>query len=141
MYEIKKFSQFNVGDKASFSKTVTEADVINFAGTCGDYNPLHVNAEYAKNSRFKERIAHGALVASFMSTAGAILVGTGGIYVSQLSKFLAPVKIGDTIVATMEVVEKIPEKNMLKMHTYCINQHGKTVIDGEAIVMVPDQSK
>ncbi len=137
MYVAKKFSQFEIGDKGSFSKTVTEADIVNFAGVSGDFNPLHMNAEYAKTSRFQERIAHGALVASFISTAGAVFIGTGAVYVSQFSKFLMPVKIGDTITATMEVREKITEKNMIKMRTYCTNQQGKTVIDGEAVVMVP----
>jgi 3-hydroxybutyryl-CoA dehydratase len=137
MYEKRPFDQFHIGDKESFSKTVTEADVINFAGTSGDFNPLHMNAEYAKTTMFKARIAHGALVGSFISTAGAMFIGLGGIYVSQLSKFKAPVYIGDTITATMEVVDTIPAKNMLKMHTYCTNQSGKVVIDGEAVVLVP----
>ena len=137
MYELKTFEQFHIGDKGNFAKTVTEADIVNFAGTSGDFNPLHMNAEYAKTTMFKGRIAHGALVSSFISTAGAMFVGLGAIYVSQLSKFKAPVQIGDTITATMEVTETIPAKNMLKMRTYCTNQHGKVVIDGEAVVMVP----
>lgn len=137
MYEAKTFEQFHIGDKGSFAKTVTEADIVNFVGTSGDFNPLHINDEYAKTTIFKGRIAHGALVSSFISTAGAMFVGLGAIYVSQLSKFKAPVRIGDTITAIMEVVETIPEKKMLKMHTSCVNQHGKVVIDGEAVVMVP----
>lgn len=137
MYDKKAFEQFDIGDKESFTKTVTEADIINFAGTSGDFNPLHMNAEYAKTTMFKARIAHGALVGSFISTAGAMLIGLGGVYVSQLSKFKAPVYIGDTITATMEVIETIPAKKLLKMRTYCTNQNGKVVIDGEAVVMVP----
>lgn len=140
MYEVKTFEQFAVGDKGSFSKTVTEADVVNFAGTSGDFNPLHMNAEYAAATPFKGRIAHGALVSSFISTAGVMFVGLGAIYVSQYSKFLAPVRIGDTITATMEVVETIPEKNRIKTRTFCTNQAGKVVIDGEAIVMVPKKN-
>jgi 3-hydroxybutyryl-CoA dehydratase len=139
MYEKKSFEQFKVGDKASFTKTITEADVVNFAGTSGDFNPLHVNAEFAKTTIFKERIAHGALVSSLISTAGAMFVGVGAVYISQFSKFMAPVKLGDTITATMEVAECIPGKNRLKMRTYCANQQGDIVIDGEAEVMIPRQ--
>ncbi|MDR1321846.1 MAG: MaoC family dehydratase [Gracilibacteraceae bacterium] len=137
MYEKKTFDQFQVGDKATFSKTITEADVVNFAGICGDFNPLHMDAEYAKNTIFKQRIAHGALVNSFISSVGAMFVGLGAVYISQFSKFLAPVHIGDTITATMEVTELISEKNRLKNRTYVTNQEGKIVIDGEAVVMIP----
>jgi len=137
MLETKMFSDFKIGDQGVFAKTVTEADVVNFAGTSGDFNPLHINAEYAKTSRFKERICHGALVSSFISTAAVGLVGTGGIYVSQYSKFLAPVKIGDTITAIVEVTELMPDKKMLKARSYCTNQAGKVVIDGEAVALIP----
>jgi 3-hydroxybutyryl-CoA dehydratase len=136
LYQVKKFDDFSVGEKGSFAKTVTEADIVNFAGISGDFNPLHINAEYAEMTMFKGRIAHGALVASFISSAGVSLVGLGAIYVSQYSKFLAPIRIGDTVTATMEVIEKVPEKRMLKLRAYCTNQHGKIVIDGEAIVKV-----
>lgn len=136
MYQEKYFDEFVIGDKGSFAKTVTEADVVNFAGTSGDFNPLHINAEYAEKTMFKGRIAHGALVASFISAAGVSFVGIGAIYISQYSKFLAPVRIGDTITAIMEITEKVPEKRMLKLRTYCTNQHGKTVIDGEAFLKV-----
>lgn len=136
MYEEKTFNQISIGDKSYFAKTVTEADIVNFAGISGDLNPLHINAQYAEKTMFKGRIAHGALVASFISAAGVSLVGLGAVYISQFIKFLAPVRIGDSITATMEVVEKIPGKNMLKLHSYCTNQHGKIVLDGEAITMV-----
>ncbi|MDR3588614.1 MAG: MaoC family dehydratase [Negativicutes bacterium] len=136
MYEEKSFDQFRIGDKGDFAKTVTEADIVNFAGTSGDFNPLHINADYAEKTIFKGRIAHGALVGSFISAAGVSFVGLGAVYISQFTKFLAPVRIGDTITATMEVVEKIPEKKMLKLRTSCMNQHGKIVIDGEAVVKV-----
>lgn len=136
MYQEKCFDDFFIGDKGSFSKTVTEADIVNFAGVSGDFNPLHINAEYAEKTMFKERIAHGALVTSFISAAGVSFIGIGAIYVSQYSKFLAPVRIGETITATMEVIEKIPEKKMLKVRTCCTNQRGRTVIDGEAFIKV-----
>jgi len=137
MYEAKRFSQFALGDKSSFEKTVTEADVVLFAGISGDYNPLHMNAEFAKTTLFKERIAHGALVNSFISAAAAQFVGVGAIYLSQLSKFMRPVKIGDTIKATVEVVQLMPEKERLQLRTYCVNQQGQVVIDGEAVIMLP----
>ncbi|MCL5965379.1 MAG: MaoC family dehydratase [Deinococcus sp.] len=90
--------RFKIGDHASISKTITEADIALFVAVSGDTNPLHTNAEYAKRSRFGERIAHGSLTASLISNViGTKLPGVGAVYLSQTLKFIKPVKIGDTI--------------------------------------------
>lgn len=134
----KTIAEIQVGDVAEFSKTVSEADVYLYAGISGDFNPAHVNADYAGNSVFKERIAHGMLTAGFISTIlGTQLPGPGTIYMRQTLAFLAPVVFGDTITARAEVVETIPEKNRVRLKTTCANQAGKMVLDGEALVMAP----
>lgn len=134
-YEIKKFEEFKIGEKGICSKTITEADVILFAGVSGDFNPVHMNEEYAKTTMFKGRIVHGMLVASLLGQAGAGILG-GAIYMGHTQKFLAPVKTGDTITATFEIIEKNADRKLIKCHTYCTNQYGKIVIDGEATVKI-----
>jgi 3-hydroxybutyryl-CoA dehydratase len=130
------YSEINVGDAAEFSKTISEFDVYQFAGLSGDFNPVHVNKEFAKDSLFNERIAHGMLVGSFISTIlGTKLPGENTIYLSQNLKFVAPVKIGDTVTAKVEVTEKRDDRQIIKLKTQVLNQHGKIVIDGEAAVM------
>ncbi|MGN1413590.1 MAG: MaoC family dehydratase [Anaerovoracaceae bacterium] len=130
-----------IGQKAAFSKTVSEADIYNFAGVSGDFNPAHVNAVYAENSPFKERIAHGILSASFISNViGNQLPGMGSIYLGQTLKFLRPVHIGDTITAEVEVSEIIKEKNKIVLKTTCTNQNGEVVVNGEAIIMPPKET-
>ena len=136
MIQDVKFADIQIGDQASMSKTVTEYDIYTFAGLTGDFNPVHVNAESAKNSIFKERIAHGMLSAGFISTVlGTTLPGAGTIYLSQELAFKAPVKIGDTVTAVVEVTEKIAAKNRLLLKTTVTNQEGTLVIDGKAMVM------
>ena len=103
----KTINEINLGDKASYSRTVTEADVVLFGGVSGDLNPAHFNEEYCKDTMFKGRIAHGMLSSSYISTVlGMQLPGPGTIYLSQELKFTAPVKFGDTVTATIEVIEK-----------------------------------
>jgi 3-hydroxybutyryl-CoA dehydratase len=130
--------QLEVGQSASFSKTVTETDVYNFAGVSGDFNPAHINEAYAKETFFKTRIAHGMLSAGFISAVLANkLPGPGTIYIGQEMKFTKPVLFGDTITATCTVEELFPEKNRAIIRTVCTNQDGETVIDGKATVMPP----
>lgn len=130
-----------VGQHAEFSKTVTESDVVLFAGITGDFNPAHVNEVEAAKSRFGGRIAHGMLSAGFISACIAMkLPGPGTIYLTQSLKFTRPVKIGDTVTARVEVTEWNAGKRRAKLATTCRNQHGDVVIDGEALVMVPDES-
>lgn len=125
-----------VGMKKSVSKTISESDIYTYAGLIGDINPVHVNAEYAKTTRFGERIAHGMFTASFFSTlVGMLIPGADAIYLSQTCKFLLPVKIGDTITASGEVIKVIPEKRIAYMRTTVVNQKGEIVVDGEASVM------
>ncbi len=134
----KTINEMCVGDAAEFAKTVSEADVYNFAGVTGDFNPAHINEEYAKGTLFKKRIAHGMLSAGFISTIlGTQLPGAGAIYMKQELKFLAPVYIGDTITARCEVVEIIAEKKRVILRTTCENQDGTLVIDGTAVMMPP----
>lgn len=131
-----QFVDIKVGDKASMSKTVSEYDIYTYAGLTGDFNPVHVNAEFAKTSMFKERIAHGMLSAGFISAIlGTTLPGANTIYLGQELAFKAAVKIGDTVTATVEVIEKIEAKNRLILRTIVTNQHGTIVIDGKATVM------
>lgn len=130
--------ELKIGQTSSFSKTITETDVYLFAGITGDFNPAHINAQYAANTQFKERIAHGMLSASMISTIlGTSLPGKGTIYLGQQVKFLSPVRLGDTITATVKVKELVKEKNRVILHTFCANQEGDLVVDGEATVLAP----
>ena len=140
MEEIKGLTidQLEVGQKASFTKTITEADVYNFAGVTGDFNPAHMNEEYAKNTAFKTRIAHGMLSAGFISAVlGTQLPGPGTIYLNQDLRFTKPVHFGDTITATITVEELVKEKNRAILKTVCTNQDGDVVVEGVAKVMPP----
>lgn len=135
---MKTIETIQLGDSASFSKTVTETDIMMYAGISGDFNPAHINAESAKDSMFGQRIAHGMLSAGFISNVlGMQLPGPGTIYMGQELKFLKPVYIGDTVTATATVVERIEEKNRLKLETIVTNQRGDIVISGIATVMPP----
>lgn len=127
-----------VGQKESFTKTITESDVYTFAGVSGDLNPAHVNEEYAKNSMFKKRIAHGVLSGALISTVfGMKMPGPGSIFMENNMKFLKPVYFNDTITAEVEVAEVLLEKNIVKFETRCINQNGDVVIKGTATLMPP----
>lgn len=125
-----------IGDCGSFSKTITDADIVLFAGVSGDFNPIHINDEFAKNSIFEKRIAHGMLSASFISTVlGMYMPGPGTIYLEQNLKFRKPVYIGDTITAKAIVSEvKNKEKGIYKIDTLIVNQDDCVVTDGYAIV-------
>lgn len=131
-----KFSYLSVGQTASFSKTITETDVYNFAGIVGDFNSVHVNAVEAEKGIFGKRVAHGMLVGSLISTViGTKLPGPGTIYMEQDCKFLAPVFFGDTITAIVTVSEIINiNKGIYKLDTIAVNQENTRVIDGYAVV-------
>lgn len=131
-------AEMKVGDSASFTKTVTETDVVLYAGISGDFNPAHINDEEAKKGMFGRRIAHGMLSAGFISNVlGTTLPGPGTIYMGQELRFTKPVFIGDTVTATLTVHEIIPEKNRAKLETIVTNQRGEVVITGMATVMPP----
>ena len=127
--------ELKVGDSAEQSKTVSETDIYLFAGITGDFNPAHVDEEYARKTFFGTRIAHGLLTAGFISAVmGCRLPGPGAVYMRQELSFLGPVRIGDTITARVEVLEIDREKGRARLLTTCDNQEGKRVLTGEALV-------
>lgn len=131
------FEDLELGMEASFQKLVTEADINAFAEITGDKNPVHLDADYAAKTMFKERIAHGMLTASYISTVfGMQLPGPGVIYVSQTLNFRAPVKIGQTVTAKVRVTELFPAKQRALFECIC-SADGKTVLEGEAMLLVP----
>jgi 3-hydroxybutyryl-CoA dehydratase len=133
-----KINEFQIGDKAQFSRQITEEDIQKFAELTGDINPIHLNEEYAKKTIFKGRIAHGMLVSSLIATIfGNNFPGNGTIYLSQNIKFINPVSVGDFITAEVEVINIDIERNRLALKTRCYNQDNVNVIIGEAIVMPP----
>ena len=125
------------GMSAMFGKTVTEADIAAFAGVSGDTNPIHLHDGFARTTRFGQRIAHGMLSSSFISTViGTKLPGPGAVYVSQSLNFLAPVLIGETITAVATITAIDDKRRRVTLKTQCFNSD-KVVIDGEATVLVP----
>jgi 3-hydroxybutyryl-CoA dehydratase len=138
----KTFDQLTVGDADRFTKTVTDADVYLFAGVTGDLNPAHIDETYAQGTFFKTRIAHGMLSAGFISAViGMRLPGPGTVYMRQELNFVAPVRIGDTVTATVEVIEKLGDKKRVRLKTTCVNQDGTMVLEGEALVSPPRPRK
>jgi 3-hydroxybutyryl-CoA dehydratase len=134
--KITYFEDLSVGQEASISHPVSEADIVAFANVSGDRNPVHLDAGYAATTMFKERIAHGMLSAAYISAVfGMKLPGPGAIYISQTLNFKAPVKIGDTVVTTVKIVE-LMDKRRAKFETVC-SVGGKPVLSGEAVLMVP----
>jgi 3-hydroxybutyryl-CoA dehydratase len=130
-----------VGMTTSYGRTVTETDIANFAGVSGDTNPLHLNAEFAAATRFKQRIAHGMLSAAYISTLiGTRLPGPGCLYISQTLHFLAPVRIGDTVIATATITEVNAAHRRVKLSTVC-KVGDIVVVDGEAETLVPSRAK
>ncbi|WP_338447733.1 MaoC family dehydratase [Niallia oryzisoli] len=130
------YEDIQIGDRAAFSKTISEFDIYQFAGITGDFNPMHIDEEFADKTIFKDRIAHGLLTGSFISTVlGMKLPGPNSIYLSQNFRFTAPVKVGDTIKAVVEVIEKQNDKKFIKLKTRVWNQRQEMVVDGEALVM------
>ena len=135
---MEKEITITVGQSASFTKTITESDVYTFAGLSGDLNPAHINEEYAKGTRFGGRIAHGMLSAGLISAViGMQLPGPGTIYMGQTLKFLSPVRIGDTVTATVKVTSIDEQRRRAVLETTCTNQEGTLLISGEAKVLLP----
>jgi len=133
------YDEIQVGDFASFEKTLSETDVYSFAGITGDFNPAHVNQRYAEQSKFGQRIAHGMLTGSLFSTVfGTSLPGLGTIYISQQLEFVAPVLIGDTVKATVTVEEKL-EKGRVRFNCVATNQRDEVVVSGNAVLRPPRQ--
>ena len=132
----KTIEEINIGDSADFTKTITVYDVYSFAGVTGDFNPAHVNTEFASETSFHKTIAHGILSIGFISNVlGTQLPGPGSITVGQVCDFRRPVYIGDTITAIVEVTKKDEAINRVWLRTYCKNQRGEIVVDGETKMM------
>lgn len=137
----KSYDDLAIGEEASFTKTITETDVYLFAGITGDFNPMHVNEEFAKLTPFKTRIAHGGLPQSLIAPVlGMKLPGLGTVAVEISCRFKAPVFFGDTITASARVIEKIEKKRWVRMALNWTNQHGTSVAVGEAVVMPPPKT-
>jgi len=129
--------KFSIGDTASISKMITDADIQSFADVTGDHNPVHLDDDFAGRSRFGRRIAHGMLTASLISAVIANeLPGEGSIYLGQTLKFVAPVFPGDTVTAMVTVTDIRADKPIMKLETVCFNQHEETVLKGEATVLI-----
>lgn len=138
--ENKTFDEIEVGDSASVSRTLTRQDIQVFAVMSGDVNPAHVDEEYAKSDMFHAIVAHGMWGGSLISTVlGTQLPGPGTIYLEQTLHFVRPVKVGDTITASVRVTEKHSEKHTLELECKCVNQDGKEVIIGKAVVIAPTE--
>ncbi|MDQ8154024.1 MAG: MaoC family dehydratase [Gemmatimonadota bacterium] len=136
-----RFEEMRVGLSAERSRTVSEDDVRRYAELTGDFNPVHVDAAVAAKSRFGGLIAHGMLSAGYISAVlGMDLPGPGAIYLGQTMRFTRPVRPGDTVTARVEVTEVIEAKRRLKAATTCRNQHGETVLEGEATILMPEES-
>jgi 3-hydroxybutyryl-CoA dehydratase len=140
--ETMKFEDIYVGQSASISKTVTNADILILADVTLDRNPVHLDDAFASHTRFGGRIAHGILAIGLISAVlGTQLPGPGTIYLSQQVKFLAPVRPGDTIKAVVEVVALRPEKRIVTLKTNCYNQDNQAILTGEAVVLVEQISE
>jgi 3-hydroxybutyryl-CoA dehydratase len=127
-----------VGDSASMTKRISDEDVRTFAQISGDRNPVHLDDEFAAQTFFKQRIAHGALSAALISAVlGMVMPGPGTIYLSQTLSFKAPVYIGEEITARLEVTAYRADKRITTLKTEVFNQDGKLVLDGEAVVLAP----
>jgi 3-hydroxybutyryl-CoA dehydratase len=131
------FEQLSIGMDAVYSRTITDTDLRNFSGVCGDTNPMHLNEEYAANTVFGRCVVHGMLTASLLSTViGTRLPGPGCLYVSQTLHFRAPVYVGDTVYAQATVQELMTDKRRAILRTECLVKD-KIVLEGEAIVQLP----
>lgn len=136
---MSRYDEIKVGDRAVLQRRITEEDIEKFAEVTGDKNPVHLDEEYARNSFFGRRIAHGMLTAGLISTLlGNVLPGPGTIYLRQELKFKAPVYPGELITAAVEVSARDDARRRLRLKTWCSSEEGKTVLEGEAEVMLPE---
>ncbi len=134
----KTINEIEIGESASFSKTITETDITLFAGITGDFNPMHTNEEFAKKTMFKRRIAHGGIATSLLAPVlGTLLPGLGTVALSTSCRYKAPVYPGDTVTVKATVKEKEVEKNRVNMECIWSNQEDTVVAKGEALVMPP----
>ncbi|MSP67024.1 MAG: MaoC family dehydratase [Alphaproteobacteria bacterium] len=135
-----RFDELEVGMAAAVTRTISDSEILIFAGMLGDVNPLHLDEDFAATTVFGGRIAHGMLYASLISTViGTRLPGPGCVYVSQEIRFKAPVRVGDAVTATVTVAELYPEKARTRLLTLC-RVGNRTVIDGQAVIQVPERT-
>ena len=127
-----------IGDSSSLTKTFNDADVRSFAEISGDKNPIHLDDEYAGQTRFKHRLVHGMLTAGLISAVlGTQMPGPGSIYIRQVINFRAPIYIGETITATVTISKIRIGKPIITLETVCKNQDGVVVLDGDAVLLAP----
>jgi 3-hydroxybutyryl-CoA dehydratase len=137
MTECSYSSDYTVGANASLSREITEADIQHMAEITGDYNPIHMDEDFAKRTRFKGRIAHGVFSAGLISAVlSTKLPGPGAVYLRQTLDFLYPVRAGDILTAEVEVTSWQADKRIIALKTRCLNQNGKEVVSGEAVLLV-----
>ena len=133
----KTIRDFHVGDSETCSRDVTEKAIIDFAQVSGDYNPIHINNEYASHSIFKKRIAHGLFCLSMVSyLIGMKLPGQGAVFLNEQLRYLAPAYLGDTITATVSIDSINYEKRRLDMCFKCVNQNNVTCLEGTTLVQL-----
>ena len=133
----RQFEDIQVGDRATASRTIADADICTFADLLGDYNPIHVDEEFAKRTRWQGRIAHGMLVAGLVTQTLSELGGEGAVHVRQEVAFRAPVRIGDTVTVVSEITQKLDEKRRLLVTSTWTNQDGIVVISGQGELSLP----
>lgn len=137
----KTYDDLNIGDMSSFRKTVTETDVVMFAGLTGDFNPVHIDEIYANSGPFGRRIAHGMLTMSLLTNVlGNKFPGLGTVILDVQCRFKAPVYIGDTVEVQVKVIEKLAERGWVRMEAKFINQHGKEVVSGTTLAIPPQRN-
>lgn len=128
--KVKRWDDIQIGDEVRFTKTMTQTDVVLWVGLTGDMNPIHIDAEYSKTTRFENIVVPGLMVAGLIS-AVMTKATFGNVYFGQTLKFIKPVHIGDTITAAATVIEKLEAKRRVRIRTECFNQNQELVITGE----------
>ena len=131
---LRAFESYKVGDRAEYVRTVTEADVADFARVSGDDNAMHLDEAFAARTRFRGRVAHGALSFGFLAASQTRLVGSGVIWLSASVRFTAPVRIGDTVTTETEIVEIVPDKQLLRVRCTVRTGDGTVVMEGDSLV-------
>ena len=131
---LKPFESFRVGDRAEYVRTITESDLVDFARISGDDKAIHLDEAFGKQTRFGGRVAHGALSFGFMAASQTRLVGAGVIWLNASVRFTAPVRIGDTVLTETEVVELVPDKQLIRVRCPARGRDGAVVMEGESLV-------
>lgn len=134
MRPVKMFEDVALGSRVQHAHIVTEEDVALYAGLTGDYNPVHVDEEYARTTRYGTRVAHGLLTCGLVQKSLTELVAPGGVSLSYEFHLRRPVFLGDTVVAEAEVAEKVPGKSLVVCNLNCTNGRGETVVEGRATI-------